>query len=213
MGGHDKREDASIVTDALNSAANGNWREKAVFTTGEVAEVCQISQQTVIRCFDSGKLKGFRVPGSKFRRIPRESLINFMNEHQIPLSNLESGKKRVLIVDDDPEIVDVLVEILTADGRFEVTSASNGFDAGAASKSFKPDIILLDYMLPDINGNIVCQRIREDADLAKTRIIIVSGAVDPSEVETLLAAGADDFIKKPFDIQHLIERMVELLAV
>ena len=212
MGGHDNREDASIVTDALNSATSGAFRQKTVFTTGEVAEICQISQQTVIRCFDNGKLKGFRVPGSKFRRIPRESLIAFMNENQIPLSNLESGKKRVLIVDDDPEIVDVLVEILEADGRFEVQSASNGFDAGAATKSFKPDIVLLDFMLPDINGNVVCERIRQDTDLANTRVIIVSGAVDPSEVETLLQAGADDFIQKPFDIQHLIRRMVELLA-
>lgn len=212
MGGHDKREDVSIVTDALNSASSGNFREKSVFTTGEVADICQISQQTVIRCFDSGKLKGFRVPGSKFRRIPRESLVLFMTENQIPLANLETGKKRVLIVDDDPEIVDVLVEILEADGRFEVMSASNGFDAGAASKSFKPDMVLLDFMLPDINGNIVCERIKQDADLSKTRVIIVSGAVDPSEVETLLAAGADDFIQKPFDIQHLISRMVELLA-
>ncbi|MCA9256238.1 MAG: response regulator, partial [Phycisphaerales bacterium] len=68
------------------------------------------------------------------------------------------------------------------------------------------------YMLPDINGNVVCERIRQDTDLANTRVIIVSGAVDPSEVETLLQAGADDFIQKPFDIQHLIRRMVELLA-
>lgn len=212
MGGRDNQEDASLVTDALNSAKTSDWREKSVFTTGEVAEVCQISQQTVIRCFDSGKLKGFRVPGSKFRRIPRESLIKFMQAHQIPITNLETGKKRVLIVDDDPEIVEVLVEVLGADSRFDVMSASNGFDAGAATKSFKPDIVLLDYMLPDINGNIVCERIRQDSDLANTRVIIVSGAVDPSEVEALLAAGADDFIQKPFDLQHLIGRMVELLA-
>jgi two-component system, OmpR family, response regulator RpaA len=212
MGGRDNQEDVSLVTDALNSANSSDWRAKTVFTTGEVAEVCQISQQTVIRCFDSGKLKGFRVPGSKFRRIPREALIAFMHEHQIPLSNLETGKKRVLIVDDDPDIVDVLVEILAADARFEVMSASNGFDAGAATKSFKPDMVLLDYMLPDINGNIVCERIRQDAELANTRVIIVSGAVDPSEVKALLAAGADDFIQKPFDLQHLIGRMIELLT-
>lgn len=200
------------MTDALNNARNADWREKSVFTTGEVAEICRISQQTVIRCFDNGKLKGFRVPGSRFRRIPRDSLVEFMQANEIPVEQLDSGKKRVLIVDDNLEIVEMLEEIIGADKRFDVMSATNGFDAGAATKSFRPDIVLLDYMLPDINGNIVCQRIRADKDLERTRIIIVSGAVDPAEVENLRAAGADDFIRKPFDIQQLIARMVELLA-
>jgi len=212
MRSQSNREDHALVTDALEAANHADRSQKPVFTTGDVAAVCRISQQTVIRCFDSGKLKGYRVPGSRFRRIPRDSLIAFMHEHQIPLTALESGRKRVLIVDDDADIVDVLVEILEADGRFEVAMASNGFDAGAATKIFRPDIVLLDYMLPDINGNIVCQRIREDSELAGTRIIIISGAVDPAEVEMLRAVGADDFIKKPFDFQQLIARMVELLA-
>ena len=200
------------MTDALHAAQPGDWRDKTVFTTGEVAAICRISQQTVIRCFDSGKLKGFRVPGSRFRRIPRNALIDFMEAHGIPVAQIGSGRKRALIVDDDADIVDMLVEILEHDGRFDVMTANNGFDAGAATKSFRPDIVLLDYMLPDINGNIVCQCIRADKDLEATRIIIVSGAVDPAEVEALRAAGADDFIRKPFDIQRLISRMVELIA-
>ncbi len=186
---------------------------KSVFTTGEVAEVCGISQQTVIRCFDSGRLGGFRVPGSRFRRIPRESLVQFMKDHGIPIEKLETDRKKVLIVDDEKDIVDMLAAVLTRDGRFEVRTASNGFDAGAMTRDFRPDIVLLDYMLPDINGNIVCQRIRRDKDLSATRIIIVSGAVDPVEVKALLAAGADEFVKKPFDIDRLIARMVELVTV
>lgn len=216
MCGRDNRrkteKDRAAVADALDAANNADWRTKSVFTTGEVAEICRISQQTVIRCFDSGKLRGFRVPGSRFRRIPREALTEFMKAHRIPIENLGSGKKKVLVVDDDAAVVEMLEDILTRDGRFEVRSAANGFDAGAMTKEFRPDILLLDYMLPDINGNVVCQRIREDSDLVDTRIIIVSGAVDPSEIEALRAAGADDFIKKPFDIEQLIARMVELLT-
>lgn len=184
---------------------------KTVFTTGEVAQICKISQQTVIRCFDSGRLKGFRVPGSKFRRVRREDLIAFMKANNIPLAELDSGKKRVLIVDDDPAIVDMLEDLLTRDGRFEVKSASNGFEAGSLTQGFRPDILLLDYMLPDINGNVVCERVRNDPKLAHTKIIIVSGAVSSFEIEHLKAAGADDFIKKPFDVDKLISRMVELL--
>lgn len=207
-----RAQELEAVTDALNSASQEDWRTKSVFTTGEVADICRISQQTVIRCFDSGKLKGFRVPGSKFRRVPRESLLQFMREHGIPIETIGGGKRKVLVVDDDAEIVDMLVDILTRDGRFEVRTAANGFDAGALTKEFQPDVLLLDYMLPDINGNIVCQRVRSDPQLAHTRIIIVSGAVDPAEVETLKSAGADEFVKKPFDVDELITRMMELLT-
>lgn len=199
------------VAEAL-AAAKSSFPMKMIFTTGEVAEVCNISQQTVIRCFDNGRLKGYRVPGSRFRRIPREALIAFMKTNGIPLERLESGKKRVLIVDDDAAIVEMMTDLLTRDGRFEVRSATNGFDAGAATKEFRPDILLLDFMLPDINGNIVCQRVRSDPELSHTKIIMVSGAVSPAEIESLRSAGADDFIKKPFDVAMLIDRMVELLA-
>src|SRR5512140_2994197 len=103
---------------------------KTVYTTGEVADICKVSQQTVIRCFDSGKLRGFRVPGSKFRRIPRESLLQFMKENGIPLDNLDTGKKRVLAVDDDEAILEMLVELLERDGRFDVRVARSGYEAG-----------------------------------------------------------------------------------
>lgn len=203
--------DREVVAAALTSRGRSGRRLKSVYTTGEVAEICGVSQQTVIRCFDKGAVRGFRVPGSKFRRIPREALIEFMKANNIPLEKLESGKIRVLVVDDDRAIVDMLEDLLTRDGRFEVKSASNGFDAGAMTLEFRPDLLLLDYMLPDINGNVVCQRIRNDPNLAHTRIIIVSGAVDQAEVEKLLAAGADDFVKKPFNIDHLISRIVDLV--
>src|SRR6187399_1430403 len=103
---------------------------KTVFTTGEAAKICKVSQQTIIRCFDNGQLKGFRVPGSKFRRIPREALYKFMKDNGIPTDALESGKRKVLLVDDDPELVDMMNKALQEDGRFEVRIASNGFDAG-----------------------------------------------------------------------------------
>lgn len=108
---------------------------KTVFTTGEAAKICKVSQQTIIRCFDSGQLKGFRVPGSKFRRIPRELLYKFMKENNIPTDALESGKRKALIVDDDPELVELIRDVLEADGRFEVRVANNGSPASSACAS------------------------------------------------------------------------------
>ncbi len=185
---------------------------KAVFTTGEAAEVCKVSQQTIIRCFDSGRLRGFRVPGSRFRRIPRDALIAFMKENGIPPDALESGKRKILVVDDDPEIVELFVDVLERDGRFEVKTASTGYDAGIATQEFLPDLIILDYMLPDVNGNVVCQTIRKNPNFEHIKIIIVSGVVNQDEINDLLKAGADEFVKKPFNIEKLIERVGELLA-
>lgn len=186
---------------------------KKVFTTGEAAELCKVSQQTIIRCFDAGRLTGFRVPGSKFRRIPREELLRFMRENHIPTAPLEGDgaeKRRVLIVDDDPAIVEMLTDALRRDGRFEAASALSGYDAGLVTASFKPHAVLLDYMLPDVNGNIVCKRLRENPDTRHVRIVLISGVVRPSEIDMLLAAGADEFVQKPFDIHRLLNRLAEL---
>lgn len=186
---------------------------KSVFTTGEVAAMCKISQQTVIRCFDSGRLQGFRVPGSRFRRIPRDALLRFMRENKIPLDEVEPGKKRILVVDDDEAIVEMFTELLERDGRFEVQTASSGFDAGLMCDKFRPALMLLDFKLPDINGNVVCTRIRANPEFDHIKIIIVSGVADPDEISDLLASGADEFIKKPFQIDTVIERMAELLSL
>jgi len=190
-----------------------DWAKKQVFTTGEAADICKVSQQTIIRCFDSGRLQGFRVPGSKFRRIPRAELLRFMKANDIPTDVLESTRKRILVVDDDEQIVELFLDVLGRDDRFDVRSAGTGYDAGMLTEQFKPHLILLDYMLPDINGNIVCDRVRANPDLASTKIIIVSGVVKREEIDQLLKGGADDFVKKPFNINELVDRMAELLEV
>ncbi len=188
-------------------------RIKTIFTTGEVAQICKVSQQTVIRCFDSGRLQGFRVPGSRFRRIPRESLIAFMKNNEIPMDQLESGKKRILVVDDDEAVVDMFKELLARDGRFEVRTASTGYDAGILTEQFRPDALLLDFKLPDINGNVVCRTIRSNPNFRHMQIIIISGVADPDEIAELKSAGADEFIRKPFDINAVIGRMAEMMKV
>ena len=186
---------------------------KDLFTTGEAAEICRVSQQTIIRCFDAGRLEGFRVPGSRFRRIPRQSLVKFMKENNIPLDAIESGKRKVLIVDDDAEIVELIVEVLNRDGRFETETASSGYEAGMATERFRPELILLDYMLPDVNGNVVCQTIRKNPEFENIRIIIVSGVVKQDEIAQLLKSGAQDFIRKPFDVTELINKITTVLQI
>ena len=186
---------------------------KDLFTTGEAADICKVSQQTIIRCFESGRLEGFRVPGSKFRRIPRLSLIKFMKDNSIPLDTINSGKRKILIVDDDDEIIELVVDILSRDGRFETKTASSGYEAGIATEQFRPEVILLDYMLPDINGNVVCQTIKKNPKFEDIKIIIVSGVVREDEIHQLLQSGAEDFIRKPFSVAVLTDRVAAALKM
>ncbi len=186
---------------------------KTVFTTGEAAKICKVSQQTIIRCFDNGSLKGFRVPGSRFRRIPRDQLFVFMKDNGIPTDALESGKKKLLIVDDDQDLVDLMRDGFERDGRFEIRTANNGFDAGMQVKEFRPDLVVLDVMLPDINGREVCQRVRSDRTMDTVKILCISGMVEADKIADLRSAGANDFMQKPFSIDQLIERVCDQLEV
>jgi len=187
-------------------------KNKAVYTTGEAAEICNLSQQTIIRCFDSGRLKGFRVPGSKFRRIPYDSLVQFMKDSGIPLNNFSGGKIRVLVVDDDSQTTRVFVDALQNDARFEVVTAHTSYDAGILTEQFRPGIIVINLMLPDINGNLMCKTIRQTPKLSHIKIMAVSEMIGAEELHPLKPEGIDDFVKKPFDPRTIIEKIVQLTS-
>jgi DNA-binding response OmpR family regulator len=136
-----------------------------------------------------------------------------MKSNSIPLDRLErTERRRVLVVDDDPALLEMLVELLERAGRFEVRTAATGFDAGKMAEKFRPDVIVLDYLLPDINGNRVIRSIRQDESLRNVKIIIVSGVVNQDEVKALVQQGADGFLQKPFSIEELVKRITALVA-
>jgi len=136
-----------------------------------------------------------------------------MKENSIPTDALESGRRRVLIVDDDQAVVDLIAEVLATDNRFEYKVVNNGFGAGMLANEYHPDLIILDVMLPDINGQVVCELIRKDAAMADIKIICISGMVEEDKIAELKAAGADDFLHKPLDIDELMKRICRLLDI
>ena len=136
-----------------------------------------------------------------------------MKDNGIPTDALESGKRKILIVDDDEDLVELISDVFIRDSRFEVRTTNNGFDAGMLVKELRPDIVVLDVMLPDINGREVCQRVRSDKTLDDVRIICISGMVEQDKVADLKAAGANDFMQKPFSVEKLVERVCELLEL
>ena len=186
---------------------------KDVLTTGEVAKICNVAPRTVSKWFDSGALHGYRIPGSKDRRIPLNQLIRFMKQHNMPLNGLMSGATRVMIVDGEQDIVEVLEKILEDEAKYEVEIAKSGFEAGVMAEKFRPHVMLLDMHLPDVDGREVAKLVKENADLQLTKVIAMSGRMSEDEAKGLIAGGFDGFLKKPFHVRQVIEAVEDAVAV
>src|SRR4030042_1515642 len=108
---------------------------KNVLTTGDVARIDSVAPRTVSKWFDSGQLKGYRIPGSKDRRIPLGELIRFMKANNMPMEVLPAGRIRILVVDSNERPVVGLVDALKARGSYDVEVAHGNFEAGPAHPS------------------------------------------------------------------------------
>jgi excisionase family DNA binding protein len=186
---------------------------KDVLTTGEVAKICNVAPRTVSKWFDSGALHGYRIPGSKDRRIPLNQLIRFMKQHGMPLNGLMTGSSRVLIVDDEQDIVEVLEKILEDEAKYEVEVAKGGFAAGITADKFRPHVILIDMHLRDIDGREVAKQVKNNPDLQLTKVIAMSGKMTDDEAKGLMASGFDGFLRKPFHVRQVIEAIEDATAV
>ena len=133
-----------------------------VFTTGQVAKICKVAPRTVSKWFDSGRLKGYRIPGSQDRRIPREYLIKFLKEHGMPLGDLEDeAMAKILVVAQDQILIENLKRELPTERSFRVAIAASGFEAGIQAESFHPDCIIVDFSIGKIEslpGKLECDR-------------------------------------------------------
>ena len=145
------------------------------------------------------------------RRIPHESLRDFMRAHGIPLDRLEEGHHQILVVDDDPFYLDAIVAMLEKTPEYIVSAASTGFDAGTLVAESNPQLVILDIHLSDMDGRMVCERIKTRVDTQSTRILGISGFLDEKEQAKLVGQGFDDFLRKPFPMDSLLQRVRALL--
>ena len=197
-----------------DNAMNTSTKVKDVLTTGEVAKICNVAPRTVSKWFDSGALHGYRIPGSKDRRIPLNQLIRFMKQHGMPLNGLMTGQTRILIVDDEQDIVEVLEKILEDEAKYEVEVAKGGFAAGLTAEKFRPHVILMDMHLKDVDGREVAKAVKANTDLQLTKVIAMSGKMTDEEAKGLVAGGGfDGFLKKPFHVRQVIEAIEDATAV
>ena len=194
-------------------SSSSTTKVKDVLTTGEVAKICSVAPRTVSKWFDSGALHGYRIPGSKDRRIPLNQLIRFMKQHGMPLNGLMTGSTRVLIVDDEQDIVEVLEKILEDEAKYEVEVCKGGFQAGVTADKLRPHVILLDMHLATVDAKDVCKQVKNSNDLQLTKVIAMSGKISDEEAKALTAFGFDGFLRKPFHVRQVIEAIEDAMAV
>lgn len=185
-----------------------------VFTVYKASQYCKVSSQTIINWIDSGYIAAYKTPGGH-RRISRKDLEAFMVKQGIPIPEEagDNGRKRILVVDDDPIIVESIVQSLEEDEHdYEVISASDGFEAGIQVNHFKPNLLILDIMMPDIKGYDVCRKIKTGKDTKDTKIIVLSAYLDEEKFKKMKEYGADACFSKPLPLSQLKAEVARLLA-
>ena len=183
---------------------------KTIYTTHEVSRLLHVNPRSVINWIEQSLLQSYRTPGGH-RRIRHDDLMAFLRKHQIPTpASLVADKFSILIVDDDQEIIDLLKAYLERQAPYEITTAADGITALIEVGRVKPDLLVLDIMIPGVDGVEVCRRIKADSS-NKTAIIAISGTTEHQS--QVLEAGADAFMLKPVDMDQLHAEARRLLRV
>ncbi|RLB38074.1 MAG: histidine kinase [Deltaproteobacteria bacterium] len=186
-----------------------------VLTVYKASQYCRVSPKTIINWIEAGHIKAYKTVGGH-RRINREDLETFMRKQGIPMPEKpdEDGKKRILVVDDDPIIVETIVQALEEEEfDYEVISASDGFEAGLQVNHFKPHLLILDIMMPDINGYEVCRKIKETEETKDTKSIVLCAYLDEEKFKKMKEYGADLCFSKPLPLPQLRQEVARLLGL
>lgn len=196
--------------------SNGNRemaKGKNVLTTGDVARICNVAPRTVSKWFDSGQLKGYRIPGSKDRRIPLSELLRFMKVHNIPTGALPVGKLRILIVDSNEHAASALADSLQTKADYEIRIVKSSFETGVIAQKFAPHVILINLLARDIDAAAICKSVRMDEDLQTIKVIALANHLRDSEATALLQKGFDGYVSDSADVSQVIKRVEEATAI
>ncbi len=184
-----------------------------MLTTGDVAKICNVAPRTVSKWFDNGQLKGYRIPGSKDRRIPLNELIRFMKAHNMPTSSLAVGKIRVLIVDSDIESASSLAETLRTRSDYEVQTVRSNFETGLVAQKFTPHVLLVNLFAEGIDATDICRNLRGNEDLQTIKIIALANQLSESESVALLQKGFDGYVSDSADTTDITRKIEEATSI
>ncbi|HUT66214.1 MAG TPA: response regulator [Spirochaetota bacterium] len=185
-----------------------------IYTTYQIGKFCQVNIRTVIRWIETGKLKAYSTPGGH-RRVKWSDLITFLTQNRMPIpQELEEAKrKKILVVDDDIDFLDIVTKILQGVPDVEIRTTSSGFDAGVLVAEWLPDLILLDFVMPDLDGFEVTRKIKSNPRLKKIPIIAVTSITDPEELEKVKNSGVDTLATKPIESTSFLKKVDRFIYI
>jgi excisionase family DNA binding protein len=193
---------------------------KNVLTTGDVARICNVAPRTVSKWFDSGQLKGYRIPGSKDRRIPVSELVRFMKVNNMPTTALPAGKIRVLVADSNADSASALADALRKKADYDVLVAHDNFEAGSFAQKFVPHVLLISLLAEDINAAGICTNIRNSEELQTIKVIALANSasctaeqLSNSQSKALLQKGFDACIPNTANIAEVIREIEKTTAI
>lgn len=190
-------------------------KKERFLSTGDMANYCEVTSAAVLKWIDSGKLPVFTTPGGHYR-VLRTDFRDFLTRHGMFIDEgffgKSQGRKRILIVDDEPAVVAFIEEALLLEGDYDLATAYDGFEAGHQLAIFKPDLVVLDIMLPGMDGFEICRRLKTDPAMSHVKVLAVTGFATEENIKKILGYGADDFLAKPLKLADLKKKVHELLA-
>jgi excisionase family DNA binding protein len=196
---------------------NGSESEngRRFFTTSEVAKYCAVTNDGVLKWIKSGKLRAFSTPGGHYR-VSAEDFRSFLQRFEIPVDESffkgVSRERTVLVVDDEPDIREVIRRLLhELDPELKIEEAVDGYDAGIKIGNLQPDLVIMDVMMPRVDGLSLCKSIRENPETRDIKVLAITAFPEQDNVKKMYDAGADLCLIKPLQFEHLRLEVVRLL--
>jgi excisionase family DNA binding protein len=185
-------------------------REQKAYTTFEAAKICHVTHHSIKNWIKQGLIKASRTPGGHYR-ILEDDLDKFREKYDMFPREKGPSKKRLMVVDDDPDALALMEKILTDEG-FDLIKVSNATEVGLKAAQMAPDLILLDFLMPELNGFEVCTALRENEMTRSIPIMAVTCLTKERDIERIFECGADEYLAKPFKVDQLLEKVRELIG-
>jgi excisionase family DNA binding protein len=182
-------------------------RQKKTLTTGQVAKICKVASRTVAKWIDSGRLKGYRIPGSQDRRVPVENFLQFLKENGLPYHAIDSGQRhQILLVGVDKTILEHVHQHLSENGGHNVQAVNNVFEAGVLAVFLVPDVVVIDFRLGRDIAIQAVQTLRTNLQYQSAFIVGLTSE-DEAAPEQLLQYGFNEVFKQPVNVIELVQRI------
>ncbi|MBF0201574.1 MAG: response regulator [Desulfamplus sp.] len=181
-----------------------------ILTIPQAAQYCGVTRMSMWRWVKAGKINSFVTPGGH-HRIIKSDLEKALKAQGMKMMIRQIDAPAKILVVDDNELVVKGIEKLFLENNFEVETARDGFEAGVKAKQFNPDLIILDLMMPNMDGFEACRFIKNNDSTSHIKILILTGHASKENEEEILDAGADDLMEKPVDNEELIYKTEDLL--